>query len=125
MAIAGKYITYALTATLGGSIVGVLLGEKIFPWIIIYAYKIMYQHIPDILVPYHMSYALQATLIAVLCTLAATLMACYKELASVPAQLMRPPAPKQGQRILLERVGLIWRHLNFYVEIFYTKSGPL
>lgn len=113
LAIAGKYITYALTATLGGSIVGVLLGEKIFPWIIIYAYKIMYQHIPDILVPYHMSYALQATLIAVLCTLAATLMACYKELASVPAQLMRPPAPKQGQRILLERVGLIWRHLNF------------
>lgn len=112
-AIAGKYITYALTATLGGSIVGVLFGEKVFPWIIIYAYKIMYQHIPHILVPYHLSYALQATLIAVLCTLVATLMACYKELASVPAELMRPPAPKQGQRILLERVGFIWRHLNF------------
>lgn len=112
-AIAGKYITYALTATLGGSVVGVLLGEKIFPWIIIYAYKIMYQHIPHILVPYHMSYAVQATMIAVLCTLAATFMACYKELASVPAELMRPPAPKQGQRILLERAGFIWRHLNF------------
>lgn len=112
-AIAGKYITYALTATLGGSVVGVLFGEKVFPWIIIYAYKIMYQHIPHILVPYHLSYALKATLIAVLCTLAATLMACYKELASVPAELMRPPAPKQGQRIFLERVGFIWRHLNF------------
>ena len=64
---------------------GVLFGEKVFPWIIIYAYKIMYQHIPDILVPYHLSYAVQATLIAVLCTLAATIFSCYRELASVPA----------------------------------------
>ena len=111
--IAGKYIAYALTATLGGSILGVLFGEKVFPWIIIYAYKIMYQHIPDIIVPYHMSYAVQATLIAVCCTLAATIFSCYKELASVPAQLMRPPSPKQGQRILLERVGPLWRRLNF------------
>ena len=111
--IAGKYIAYALTATLGGSVLGVLFGEKVFPWIIIYAYKIMYQHIPDILVPYHLSYAVQATLIAVLCTLAATIFSCYRELASVPAQLMRPPAPKQGQRILLERVKIIWKHLNF------------
>lgn len=113
VAIAAKYIAYAMTATLGGSVVGVLFGEKVFPWIIIYAYKIMYQHIPDILVPYHVSYALQATLIAVLCTLAATAFSCYRELASVPAQLMRPPAPKQGQRILLERVRPVWNHLNF------------
>lgn len=113
LSIAGKYIAYALTATLGGSVLGVLFGEKVFPWIIIYAYKIMYQHIPDILVPYHLSYAVQATLIAVLCTLAATIFSCYRELASVPAQLMRPPAPKQGQRILLERVKIIWKHLNF------------
>ena len=56
---------------------------------------------------------MQATLIAVLCTLAATIFSCYRELASVPAQLMRPPAPKQGQRILLERVKIIWKHLNF------------
>ena len=113
LSIAGKYIAYALTATLGGSVLGVLFGEKVFPWIIIYAYKIMYQHIPDILVPYHLSYAVQATLIAVLCTLAATIFSCYRELASVPARLMRPPAPKQGQRILLERVKIIWKHLNF------------
>ena len=58
-AIAGKYIGYALIATLGGSIFGVLAGEKILPFIIIYAYMILYKHLPAILVPYHMSYALQ------------------------------------------------------------------
>ena len=112
-AIAGKYIGYALIATLGGSIFGVLIGEKILPFIIIYAYMILYKHLPAILVPYHMSYALQASVIAVACTLIATIASCYKELAAEPAELMRPAAPKQGKRILLERIGIIWKHLNF------------
>ena len=112
-AIAGKYIGYALIATLGGSIFGVMVGEKILPFIIIYAYMILYKHLPAILVPYHMSYALQASGIAVACTLIATIASCYKELAAEPAELMRPAAPKQGKRILLERIGIIWKHLNF------------
>ena len=112
-AIAGKYIGYALIATLGGSIFGVLAGEKILPFIIIYAYMILYKHLPAILVPYHMSYALQASGIAIACTLIATIASCYKELAAEPAELMRPAAPKQGKRILLERIGIIWKHLNF------------
>ena len=112
-AIAGKYIGYALIATLGGSIFGVLAGEKILPFIIIYAYMILYKHLPAILVPYHMSYALQASGIAVACTLIATIASCYKELAAEPAELMRPATPKQGKRILLERIGIIWKHLNF------------
>ena len=40
-------------------------------------------------------------------------MACYKELSAQPAVLMRPPAPKIGKRVFLERIGIIWRHLNF------------
>ena len=112
-AIAGKYIGYALIATLGGSIFGVLAGEKILPFIFIYAYMILYKHLPAILVPYHMSYALQASGIAAACTLIATIASCYKELAAEPAELMRPAAPKQGKRILLERIGIIWKHLNF------------
>lgn len=111
--IARKYICYAFAATLGGSIFGVLIGEKIIPYIIIYAYKILYKHVPDILIPYHMSYALQATVIAVACTLFATVSSCYRELASQPAELMRPAAPKQGKRIFLERVGFVWKRLNF------------
>lgn len=112
-AIAGKYIGYALIATLGGSIFGVLIGEKILPLVIIYGYMILYKHLPAILLPYHMSYAIQASVIAVACILIATITSCYKELAAEPAELMRPAAPKQGKRILLERIGIIWKHLNF------------
>lgn len=113
LSIASKYINYALAASVGGSIAGVLIGEKILPYIIVYSYKIMYKHIPEIVIPYNMQYAVMATAAAVACTLAATVFSCYKELAAVPAELMRPPAPKQGKRVLLERIPIIWKHLSF------------
>lgn len=112
-AIAGKYMMYAFLATMGGSIFGVLIGEKLFPFVIIYSYQIMYTHLPHIVTPYQWDYALMATGAALACTLLATFYACYKELAAQPAELMRPPSPKEGKRILLERVTLIWKHLNF------------
>lgn len=112
-AIASKYLGYAFAATLGGSVFGVLVGEKVIPYIIVTAYGIIYPYVGDILVPYNMYYAVMATGTAILCTMAATLFSCYRELASQPAILMRPPAPKTGKRVLLERVGFIWKHLSF------------
>ena len=111
--IASKYLGYAFLATAGGSVLGVLVGEKILPYIIIYAYEIMYPHIPKIYVPYHMSYAVMASAASIACTMGATLASCYKELAVEPAVLMRPPAPKNGRRVFLERIGFIWKRMNF------------
>lgn len=113
LSIAGKYLNYALLATVGGSIFGVLFGEKVFPYIIVTAYKIMYTHVPDVVIPYNWEYGIMAAGAAILCTGLATLLACYKELASQPAILMRPPAPKQGKRVFLERIPFIWKHLSF------------
>jgi len=112
-AIMGKYLGYALLATGGGSIFGVLVGEKIFPYVIIVAYKIMYVHIPHVLVPYHWGYGLIATLVAIGCTGIATLMACYRELVAEPAVLMRPEAPKVGKRTWIEKIPFLWKHLSF------------
>ena len=111
--IARKYIMYALIASVVGSILGVIIGQKIFPYIIINAYKILYTNLPEILTPINLEYAMTATIIAVLCTTAATVIACYKELMSVPSKLMRPAAPKNGKRVFLERVGFIWKRLDF------------
>lgn len=111
--IAAKYLGYACLATVAGSVVGVLIGEKILPYIIINAYGIMYTHMNVIVLPYNMTYGLMASLAALACTLAATFFSCFRELREQAAELMRPPAPKQGQRVLLERAGFIWRRLNF------------
>ena len=111
--IAGKYLGYALLATVSGSVVGILFGEKVFPYIIINAYGIMYQHMHDIVIPYNLGYGLGAAAAAMASTLLATILSCYKELREQAAELMRPPTPKQGQRVLLERVTFIWKRLNF------------
>ncbi len=111
--IAAKYLGYAILATVSGSILGILFGEKVFPWIIINAYGIMYQHMDDLVLPYNLQYGLGAAMAALASTLIATFLACFRELKEQAAELMRPPAPKQGQRVLLERAGFIWKHLNF------------
>lgn len=112
-AIASKYLGYALLATVGGSIVGVLIGEKIIPYIVIYAYGILYHHISHILTPYDWTYGAMASGAAIACCMVATFTACYRELSAQPAVLMRPPSPKRGKRVFLERIKIIWKHLNF------------
>ena len=111
--IAGKYLGYAFLATVSGSVFGVLIGEKILPYIIITAYGIMYQHMDTVLVPYNIYYALAASLAALACTMAATIFSCFKELREQAAELMRPPAPKQGKRVIIEKFPFIWRKLSF------------
>ena len=110
--IAAKYILYALTASLAGSGVGMLIGMQLFPRIILSAYNIMYD-LPDLLTPFNWGFGLLATGAAVACTLLATLNACWAELREQPASLMLPKAPKAGKRILLEHIGPVWRRLRF------------
>lgn len=111
--IAAKYLGYAVLATLSGGVFGVLIGEKILPYIIITAYKIMYVYMPDIVIPYNLYYGVTACAAALACTLLATIFSCLKELREQSAELMRPPAPKQGKRVFLERIPFIWKRLNF------------
>ncbi len=112
-AIAMKYMLYSLLATIGGSVLGAIVGLKVLPTIIITAYKILYRSIPEVITPFNWYYALLATLLSVFCVGLATYISCYKELLAKPAQLMRPEAPKVGKRVFLERVPNIWNQLNF------------
>ena len=112
--IASKYLSYAFLATAGGSVTGILIGEKILPYIIIKAYGMMYHNVSNSLQNhYEWKYALTASVAALVCTVGATILSCRQALAETPASLMRPPAPKEGKRILLERIPFLWKHLNF------------
>ena len=112
--IASKYLNYAFLATAGGSIVGILIGEKIIPFVVIKGYGIMYHNVENTLqIHYELKYALLASVAALICTVGATIFSCVHALAETPASLMRPPTPKEGKRILLERIPILWNHLNF------------
>ena len=111
--IAAKYVMYAFLATMLGGTVGTLIGQIIFPTVIMNAYKISYVTLTDFVTPIHLKYVVISMVAAVVSTTAATLAACYKELLAAPAELMRPAAPKIGKRVFLERITFIWKHLNF------------
>ena len=111
--IAMKYLWYAGSATLGGGAVGIIVGQKLFPYVIQVSYGIMYDCLQQPDIPYRPSFAIQAMLISFACIMAATGLSCMNELRENPAELMRPASPKVGKRVLLEYIPFIWKRLNF------------
>ena len=111
--IAIKYFSYAMLATVSGSICGVLIGEKALPYVIMDAYGMLYTGLPEYFTPINWDQGALALLAAAASTGIATLVACFRELRSKPAELMRPEAPKSGKRVFLERITFLWKRLNF------------
>ncbi len=113
LSIASKYILYALLATLIGGVVGVAIGESTIPAIIVAAYKMVYYNLGASVVEFNAGYGITAILAAIICTVGAAYLACYKTLRGGAAELMRPEAPKAGKRIFLEKIDGIWERLDF------------
>ena len=111
-----KYILYAALATIIGSMIGVVIGYRILPDLCFEMYKNMYR-LGNIKLSYYSSLTFQGMMIALLCTLGATIYTCRKTLKESPANLLRPVAPPPGKRVLLERIKLVWNHLSFSYKV--------
>lgn len=118
--IIGQYIIYALAASIPGTLIGLLIGFNTIPAIIYECYHAMYNQ-PYIIAPFRWDYAIGCAVAACLCTGLSALFASRQELVSVPAQLMRPKPPKDGKRILLERITFIWKRLKFTTKVTYRN----
>lgn len=116
MSIAMKYIAYSGTASIGGGIIGVILGVIFFPYAVYNAWALMYTLPP-------MQYELQiplmiiSVLMGVIVTVATAYFTCMKDLKESPSTMMRPKAPKAGKIILLERIKPLWRALSFSQKV--------
>lgn len=113
--IALKYVIYAFLASLTGAVIGCAAGLRLFPYIIYESWNIIYQ-MPAIKYASHTILFVVAVASLILVTLIATLYSCYNELSEVPSALMRPKAPKNGKKILLEHI-FIWKHLSFTKKV--------
>lgn len=114
--IAMKYAVYAMSACISGGVVGAIIGFKLFPYVIMKGYSIMY-YLGKLETPYRADIAFMAIAAMAVCTAAATFSACYASLKEVPATLMRPKAPKAGRRVLLEKIPFIWKKLSFTSKV--------
>ncbi|WMM26446.1 FtsX-like permease family protein [Tissierella sp. MB52-C2] len=114
--IAFKYIFYALTATVLGSIIGIAIGYTLFPTVIFNAYGIMYI-LPPVILKFNILLASSISLGAIGLTTITTFVACNNELKENASSLMRPKAPRLGKRILLEKIPFIWNKFNFSYKV--------
>lgn len=98
--IAAKYLGYAVLATLTGGIFGVMIGEKIFPILLLTAYKIMYRHLPDVEIPYNLYYGVLACVAALLCTVAATIFSCDEGIERAGSRINETAGTEAGKKSL-------------------------
>lgn len=114
--IAKKYIVYAMSASAIGSIIGLIVGYTVFPTIIYNAYAIMYT-VPKVELRTDLFITVLSIATSIFVTTFAAFAACRRELIEAPAILMRPKAPKNGKRILLERIGFVWNRIGFIWKV--------
>ncbi len=120
VAIARKYVGYGLLASLGGSLVGLLLGCTLIPWIIISCWQIMYS-IPEIKFAFCPGMYLFSAGAAVVVIVGTVLSATLTTLRATPATLMRPKTPKAGKRVLLEHITPLWNRLSFTKKVTFRN----
>ena len=114
--ITSKYVIYASLACIIGAVLGMCVGFVILPKIIWMMYGMMYQ-LPDISISFNLKYGGMGLILISICIIGATVYTVLKELVNTPANLMRPKAPKMGNRVFLEKIPFIWKHLNFSQKV--------
>lgn len=114
--IAFKYLVYANSACISGSLFGLCVGYIVFPTVIMKTYRILYTEIP-LRLDFNIEYALISSIAAIVCISAATIWACVRELSEVPAELIRPKAPAKGKKVFLERIRPLWKRLSFTQKV--------
>ena len=111
-----RYASYAGAAALLGGLAGYLLCAWLFPLVIWHAYQMLY-HFGQIKLLLDWGLAAVALFFALLCSVGAACMAVWSDMRQMPAQLMRPKAPKAGKRIFLEYLTPLWKHLDFLHKV--------
>ena len=111
-----KYVIYSLLATTIGSSIGAIFGSYMIPNVIWNIYKKIF-FIPKFIYLLKSDYNALGLWICILCICGTSVIVCIKNLREVPANLMRPKAPKSGKKILLERINFIWKKLKFSDKI--------
>mgnify|MGYP002244320495 CR=1 FL=1 len=111
--IAFKYFAYAMLSTVSGALAGVVVGEKILPWVIMNAYGMLYTGLPYYMTPLNSGAGRPCD--SGECSLhrrgddRGMLQRTRRRSGRADA----PEAPKNGKRISWNAYGVLWKHLNF------------
>lgn len=111
-----KFIVYGLISSTTGTIIGVLAGMYLLPYVLgetLLATSVL----PKMQLPFYWEIALIALLCSVLCSVVPALFIARRELKLSAATLLLPKPPTNVASILLERIPFIWRKLSFTQKV--------
>ena len=114
--IMAKYMMYSGLAAMIGCLIGYFVGITLFPYIIWEVYDILYGF-AELSFVFDVKLFIISVAVSFMCSAGITALTCFKELTSTAASLMRPKAPTNGKRILLEYVKPLWKHLKFLHKV--------
>ena len=119
--VASKYLRYSGLSSFTGAVLGFFAGTACIPLVVWRVYQINYDYTA---LQYYFSpfYLAGSVLLCIALSLAVTLWACGKEFRGMPADLIRPKTPPPGKRILLEKIGFIWKRLGFLNKVMLRNA---
>lgn len=119
-AIIGKYMAYCGSAAILGCGLGVIIGSIVFPTILWAAYGIILNLTSRVVLKLNWPLCLAVVAAYTTVSMAVTWICCRGELREVPAQLIRPKAPKPGKKILLEYLPF-WEKISFLNKVMFRN----
>jgi len=111
-----KYALYSFLACFIGFLIGIIVGPISFPVVIYNTWKLMYV-LPDIIICYPLTNIIICFIAFTLLVVIETCIIVNNSLTETPASLMRPKAPKNAKKILLEKIPSVWNKLKFISKI--------
>ena len=116
-----KYLLYAGSAAFLGCAAGLAAGMTVIPYVVWYAYTIIYNY-SALKFYFDPSLAALSAAVAVPGIIAVTALACRNEMNEKPAELIRPKAPSTGKRIFLERIRVLWKRFGFLTKVMLRNA---
>jgi len=109
--IISHYTKYSLVIGIVGAIIGTNLGMLLAGAMT--KMYLQFFNIPILKVNYYYRYTVNAVLLASAFCITAGFLGGRRVLKILPAESMRPEAPKVGKRILVENIKMLWSKLSF------------
>ena len=115
-----KFVVYGAAAGGIGSIIGVVLGHTLLPFIVYSAYGAKFS-LPAIVLQWHPAVSLFALVLGLAVAVIPAVLVAKRMLGEKPSQLLLPKPPANGSKILLERLTPIWSRLNFTQKVTFRN----
>lgn len=110
--IIASYIFYVLLATIIGLVAGLMIGYFAVPHALFDVYTASFT-IPNLMTYFNIPASIIITIVCVITMIAVTWFTTNRNFKHMPASLLRPETPKNGKKVFLEHIKIIWKHLSF------------